>query len=172
MIHRFLSLFVPYPLLALFLFVMWMSLGQTWSPGQIILGLVVSAGGAWAMSALKPDKRIVRRPISAVRLSFNVMVDVVRSNIAVARIILRPANILHPGEGGTSRFMTVHLDLQNPTGLALLSCILTATPGTIWTDYDRASGTLLLHILDLVDEETWTKLIKGRYEQRLMEIFE
>ena len=29
-----------------------------------------------------------------------------------------------------------------------------------------------LHVLDLVDEETWVRLIKDRYERRLMEIFE
>ena len=35
-----------------------------------------------------------------------------------------------------------------------------------------ATGRLLLHVLDLVDEETWVRLIKDRYERRLMEIFE
>ena len=33
-------------------------------------------------------------------------------------------------------------------------------------------GTLLLHVLDLVDEEQWSRLIKDRYERLLMEIFE
>jgi multicomponent K+:H+ antiporter subunit E len=28
-----------------------------------------------------------------------------------------------------------------------------------------------MHILDLVDEETWLRTIKHRYERRLMEIF-
>ena len=29
-----------------------------------------------------------------------------------------------------------------------------------------------MHVLDLVDEETWVRTIKGRYERLLMEIFE
>ena len=47
-----------------------------------------------------------------------------------------------------------------------------ATPGTIWVDYDSRSNTVLLHILDLVDEEQWVRTIKDRYERRLMEVFE
>ena len=48
----------------------------------------------------------------------------------------------------------------------------TSTPGTIWLNYDAAKGTLLLHVLDLVDETVWIRTIKGRYERLLMEIFE
>ena len=54
----------------------------------------------------------------------------------------------------------------------MLSIIITSTPGTIWMNYDAAKGTLLLHVLDLVDETVWIRTIKGRYERLLMEIFE
>ena len=59
-----------------------------------------------------------------------------------------------------------------PTLRPFLALIVTATPGTLWVDFDRRRGTLLLHVLDLVDEESWIQLIKGRYESLLMEIFE
>jgi multicomponent K+:H+ antiporter subunit E len=57
-------------------------------------------------------------------------------------------------------------------GLAVLAIIVTATPGTAWMEYDAASGSLLLHVFDLVDEASWTDLVKNRYEHMLMEIFE
>jgi multicomponent K+:H+ antiporter subunit E len=56
--------------------------------------------------------------------------------------------------------------------LAALACIITATPGTLWVEYDSADNTMLLHVLDLIDDEEWVRIIKGRYEKRLMEIFE
>ena len=59
-----------------------------------------------------------------------------------------------------------------PYGLAALACIITATPGTLWVEYDSADNTMLLHVLDLIDEEEWVRIIKDRYETRLMEIFE
>ncbi|MNV61329.1 putative monovalent cation/H+ antiporter subunit E [compost metagenome] len=63
------------------------------------------------------------------------------------------------------------LDLRNRYGLAVLAIILTSTPGTLWVQYDRATGSLLLHVLDLIEEGEWIDLIKGRYERLLLEIF-
>jgi multicomponent K+:H+ antiporter subunit E len=62
--------------------------------------------------------------------------------------------------------------MRDPYGLAALACIITATPGTVWVEYDSARGTMLLHVLDLLDEEAWIRIIKDRYERRLMEMFE
>ena len=62
--------------------------------------------------------------------------------------------------------------MQSRTGLALLACILTSTPGTAWMEYRADNGRLLVHVLDLVDEQEWIDLIKNRYERMLMEIFE
>ncbi len=71
-----------------------------------------------------------------------------------------------------SGFVAIPLDLRDPLGLAILSIIITSTPGTAWVDYNSARGTLLIHVFDLVDEEGWRKLIKNRYEHLLTEIFE
>jgi multicomponent K+:H+ antiporter subunit E len=62
--------------------------------------------------------------------------------------------------------------MRDPYGLAALACILTATPGTVWVDYESTEGVMLLHVLDLIDEEDWIRIVKGKWEARLMEIFE
>ena len=66
----------------------------------------------------------------------------------------------------------IPLDLRDKTGLAILSCIVTSTPGTAWVEYADDTGTLLIHVLDLVEESEWIRTIKARYEARLLEIFE
>ena len=71
-----------------------------------------------------------------------------------------------------SGFVVIPLDLHDRTGLAVLACIVTSTPGTAWIEYAPDSGVLLIHVLDLVDEAEWVALIKNRYEALLMEIFE
>ncbi len=93
--------------------------------------------------------------------------DVLRSNWAVAQIILAGRR-----KKRVSGFIHVPLELRDRYGLAVLAIILTSTPGTLWVEYEAATGRLLLHVLDLVDEEVWIRLIKDRYECRLMEIFE
>lgn len=161
------SWLLPYPLLTAALLVLWLLLNQSISPGHLILGAIIAVLASWLMAALRPEKPRIRRPGAALRLAGMVLVDILRSNLAVGRIIVRSRE-----PGVNAGFMTIPLDLRSRNGLAVLSIIITSTPGTIWLSYDAAKGTLLLHVLDLVDETVWIRLIKGRYERLLMEIFE
>ena len=156
----------PYPLLIVSLIIMWLLL-TSMSLGQLIVGTAVAMMAAQGLAALTPAKPRIRRWDLVPRLLAIVLYDIVRSNIAVARIILQ-------GDGRERRsgFLTIPLDLRDPLGLAILAVIVTSTPGTAWIDYNATRGTLLLHVFDLVDESEWLDLIKNRYEHLLREIFE
>lgn len=158
---------LPLPLLTATLLAVWLILNESVSPGAIILGGVLAVGTVRMLMALEPPQGRFRRPLAALQLLLVVLADIVRSNTAVARIILR-----RKAGNRTSGFVRIPLDLRAPYGLAALACIITATPGTIWVEYESAGNTVLLHILDLVDEETWAETIKERYEKRLIEVFE
>ncbi len=158
---------LPYPLLFLALLAMWLLMTQSLSPGQFLLGALVALGGCWVMVALDPPRARLGRPKAAACLAGRVFVDVFRSNLAVGSIILGSRDRrTHAG------FMAMRLDLKSPYGLAVLAIILTCTPGTQWVRFDPATGILMLHVLDLVDDKEWVRTIKGRYEGLLMEIFE
>lgn len=158
---------IRYPRLALFMFVGWLLLAERITPGQVVLAAFAGVGGAWMMSRLQLPPVSPRQVRVMLRLLAHVTADIIRSNFAVARIVLgRRSAWQH------SNFLMIPLDLRNRAGLALLGCIVTATPGTIWVSYDSVSGQLLLHILDLIDRDEWTRTIKNRYERLLMEIFE
>lgn len=161
------SWFLPYPLFSAALLALWLLLNQSVSPGHLVLGSVLAVLASWAMAALRPEKPRIRRPGAALRLAGMVLIDILRSNLAVGRIIVRSRE-----PGVNAGFLTIPLDLRDRQGLAVLSVIITSTPGTIWVSYDAAKGTLLLHVLDLIDETVWVRTIKDRYERRLMEIFE
>ncbi|HWJ68431.1 MAG TPA: Na+/H+ antiporter subunit E [Sphingobium sp.] len=155
---------VPFPLLALFLFAMWVLL-TGFSPGHILLGAVIALLVSRVMLTLKPERPRIRFSMAMVRLAGLVFVDILRSNIAVARIVLfRPAR-QHSG------FIQFPTELRNPYALAALAIIITATPGTLWLQHDAQRHIVLIHVLDLVDEAEWIALIRHRYERLLMEIF-
>jgi multicomponent K+:H+ antiporter subunit E len=158
---------LPFPLLTAALLALWLLLTGSVAPGAIVLGGVLAFGAGRALTALDPPKSRFRRPRAALRLALVVLAEIVRSNNAVARIILRPV-----ARHRRSGFVRIPLDMRAPYGLAALACIITATPGTLWVEYDSADNTMLLHVLDLIDEEEWVRIIKDRYETRLMEIFE
>ena len=52
-----------------------------------------------------------------------------RSCFNVAQII-----VLRRSADVNARFIRVPLDLKSPHGLALLSCLINSTPGTVWVD--------------------------------------
>lgn len=158
---------LPYPILTLSLTLMWLLLQQSMGLGHILLGFVVAFAASHAMARLQPHKPRIRRPGLILRLAAEVTVDIFRSNIAVARILLADER-----RKSTAGFLKMPLALKDPAGLAVLSCIITATPGSAWLEYDPVESTVLIHVLDLIDEQEWIDTIKRRYETLLLEIFQ
>lgn len=157
---------LPYPVLTAALLLMWLLL-TSFSFGQFLLGGGIALAASRAMAALQPSKPRLRRWQLIPWLLGIVALDILRSNFAVASIILQGSR-----RDRAAGFVAIPLDLRDKTGLAVLACIVTSTPGTAWIEYAHDTGVLLIHVLDLVDEEEWIALIKSRYEALLMEIFE
>ena len=156
------------PGLALALAALWLLLNQSLAPGHVALGLLLGTSLGWAASSLRPLRARIRRWDIVFLLTWTVFLDVVRSNVAVARIVLG----LDRDGARRSGFLDIPLDLRDPHGLAALATIVTATPGTVWAGLSADGATLTLHVLDLDDEAKWTRIIKERYERPLRRIFE
>ena len=157
----------PHPLLTIALTLMWLLLQQSLGLGHVLLGFAVAWAASHAMARLQPHRPRIRRPGLVLKLFAEVTVDVVRSNIAVCRIILAGQR-----RQTTAGFIKMPLELTDPAALAVLSCIITATPGSAWLEYSPTESSVLIHVLDLIDEQQWVDTIKRRYEILLLEIFQ
>lgn len=157
---------LPHPMLVLCLVLVWLLLTR-FSLGHLILGTVIAGFAGWAFARVEPAPPRIRAYLPLVRLALQVAVDIIRSNLAVARLIL--SNGRHGARH--SDFVEIPLRLRDPVGLALLSMIVTATPGTAWLEYDAETGVLLLHVFDMIETDDWPALIRDRYESRLLEAF-
>lgn len=158
---------LPFPIASTSLVVLWLLLNQTLSFGHVLLGVVIALVGGWFLTSLEVPRAHPKCLGAILRLAGLVIADIVRSNVAVARIILGLER-----RRWTSGFVEIPLELRDPYGLTALACIITSTPGTLWVNFDEASGTLTIHVLDLIDKSEWVRTIKGRYERLLLEIFE
>jgi multicomponent K+:H+ antiporter subunit E len=159
---------VPRPFLTLVLLVLWLILNDSMAPVDLLLGTAIGVAGSAVYGLLKLAPARAKPVVgSALVLLWLVLVDIIRSNIAVAGIVLRLS-----GRDRVAGFLPIPLQLRDPAGLAVLACIVTATPGTSWARHDEATGVLTLHVLDLVEPEQWVRQFQDRYERRLMEIFE
>ena len=161
------NVFVRFSALPLAVVVMWLLINQSLAPGHIVLGALLAIPVTWFTRRLRPLRARPRKLWVGVKLLGIVLRDIIQSNINVGIIILgasrRQPNI---------EFIDIPLELRNPHGLGVLSMIITATPGTVWSGYDRENNILRLHILDLQDTQFWVDTIKGHYERPLMEMFE
>lgn len=158
---------IPHPLLSSLLVLMWLAL-TSFSLGNLLLGALIALAAGWAVEHLHPPRPRIRRWSAIPQLALIVALDILRSNISVARVLL-----LGPGHPAYhSGFVELNLRLRDPNAIAVMAIILTATPGTAWLEYEAEDGRLLLHVLDLRSEDDWQVLIRDRYETLLMEIFE
>ncbi|HEX6005410.1 MAG TPA: Na+/H+ antiporter subunit E [Burkholderiales bacterium] len=156
-----------FPLLWLALVAMWLVLNRTLAAGDVMLGALVALAAVLGLARLKPVSTRYRRPLTVFKLAAVVLLDIVRSNLAVAAIVVRPGT-----RGRVAGFVDIPLDTRHPMALAALACIITATPGTTWAKYDSLANVVTIHVLDLVDGPAWVRTIKNRYVAKLKEVFE
>ncbi|MFA7623459.1 MAG: Na+/H+ antiporter subunit E [Pusillimonas sp.] len=145
---------------------LWLLLNQTLEASQIVAGASIALLLSWAAMKLRPLRSTPKKPLVIMKLFCLVCYDITKSNIDVFKIIWFKPQTHTPG------FIRIPLDMRDPHGLAALACILTYTPGTVWSGYSEKSGVLTLHVLDLEDAQHWIDLVKNRYERPLKEIFE
>ncbi len=154
-----------YPLLWLGLFAMWLLLSRSLAPGQLLLGALVASFCCWAIATFGLRRPDIRKPGLVLKLFGLVLADIFRSNLAVLQLAVTRRE-------PKSVFVTIPLELREPNALAVLACIITATPGSAWIDYNARSHTVLVHVLDTEDDIAWVETIKRNYEALLLEIFQ
>ena len=157
----------PAPLLSVALFVLWLLLNLSVSPGNLLLGVALGVLAPILMAPLRPQHAHIRRPLVVARLIARVGLDVIVSNLLVARGVLRAGS-----RPPRSAFVHIPLAMRDAHGLAALSMITTVVPGTVWSELALDRSVLLLHVFDLEDEAAFIEHFKHTYERPLMEIFE
>lgn len=154
--------------LTLALIGIWLLLNAEVSLLSIAFGTLLAVLLVLAIARLRPVRPRVRHIHLAIPLIAAWLVDILLSNLGVARVVLG----LVRGRQVRSGFIEIPLELRDPHGLAILAVIVTSTPGTCWAGVTPDGRALRLHMLDIRDEQGWIRSFKRRYERRLLRIFE
>ena len=159
---------LPYPFTSVLLAIVWLLISQSLAVAHILLALLLALGLPLLTRSLRPlPDPYFYRPFALLRLLGMGLVEIIRSCFNVAGIIL----FVNKNQV-RSQFIRVPLELSNPYGLAVLSCLININPGTVWVETLEEPHELVLHVFDLHDEQWWIDTIKTVYEKPLMEIFE
>ncbi len=157
---------LPQPLLSLFLWLVWLLLVNTVSPGHLLLGAVLAVILPLLTSCFWPDRPHVHSPWRLLRYIAVLLWDIGLANLTVARLILGPTRRLRPG------FIHLPLTLESEFAISVLASTISLTPGTVSSNLSSDRKTLLIHALDIENEAEEIAHIKQRYEKPLKEIFE
>lgn len=157
----------PAPLLSVALLVLWLLLNRSVSSGYVVLGVLLGLLIPVLLRGLRPLPVRVSHPLTIVRLAARIVWDTSVSNFNVLKFLLFPKMRKHP-----AAFVHIPLDLRDPNALAVLAMIVCLTPGTAWAEISRDRSLLLIHALEVNDEQEVINHIKQCYERPLMEIFE
>ena len=157
---------LPHPLLSLVVALVWMLLVNRFAWGSLVFALVLGLVVPAATAPYWPDRARIGSPTRIAAYVAIVIWDIVKANIAVARIVLfLPKRALRPC------WLTVPLDLTSPEAITVLAGTITLTPGTVSCDLSEDGRALLVHCLHAPDPDAVLDEIKTRYESRLKEIF-
>lgn len=157
----------PHPLLTLVLTATWLLLVNHFSPGNLLLGAILGTVLPIMTEPYWPHRPRINRPVVFLGYCLLVVWDIIKANIAVARIVLfMPNSRMQPA------WIAVPLDLRSPEAISVLAGTITLTPGTVTADMSADGRALLVHALHAPDPEAIRDEIKTRYEARLRRIFE
>lgn len=156
---------LPHPILSLALAALWLLLNNTAAPGHVLLGVVLGLALPLVIRRFWSGRMTVHRPAALFRLLPVVLVDIVTANLAVAALILNPVRTPQP------RFLRFPLELEDRYAIALLAGIITLSPGTVSAELSPDRRYLLIHGLNIPDEQAAVAHIKARYEAPLKEAF-
>ncbi|MDB2355643.1 MAG: Na+/H+ antiporter subunit E [Pseudoalteromonas sp.] len=168
---------LPTPFRSLLLFVVWLLLNNSVSAGHIVLATIFSILIPIATFPFRDPQPLILKPGLAIKQLFIVLYDIVTANLQVALLILGPVKKLRPA------FVKVPLDLSHEMPITILASTVSLTPGTVSAEVypipeslpegeQPTQRFLLIHVLDLADEEALINTIKTRYEAPLKEIFQ
>ncbi len=157
---------LPRPALTVVLTLLWLLLNNTLSFGHLLLGLFLGWVIPLMVQRYLPVTPKVRHPLKLCLFTLKVGYDIVVANVSVAKLVLGPKERLRPA------FVEVPMDIENDSVLALLTSIISLTPGTVSASLRADHKVLLVHGLDVPDVYVLISEIKQRYEAPLLEIFE
>lgn len=147
------------PLVLVWLTIVWVALWGNVSVLTVVGGLAVAVlvSLVFPLPPLRLDLRV--RPVPLLVLLGRFAVDVVRSSVQVAVVVLRPRRPL--------RNAVVEVNLRTPSDFVLtvvaeMTCLI---PGSLVVEARRSTHTLFLHVLDVGDREGVERFRQGVLDQ-------
>lgn len=151
-------------LINLFLAVVWMFMGSEFSVASFTTGYIMGLVAVFLLRRFLPGSFYVKRVWRIVKLFFIFIIEMVKANIDVVKIVLSPKIDVHPG------FYAYPCDLEEDWEVVLLASLITLTPGTVVVAISDDHSTIYIHGVDMRSAEEEIENIKNAFEKEIKEV--
>lgn len=153
-------------------FLVWIALTSIRDTQEVIAGFIVALlvtllAGHFLIAA-ESRKHPIRRTFAAILYFFKFLWEMIKANLHVAYLVVHPQMPIKPG------IVKIKTRLTNEAAITILTNSITLTPGTLTVDVNPDDKAIYVHWIDVesTDIEAATQKIGGKFEARLMEVFE
>ncbi|MBI5974148.1 Na+/H+ antiporter subunit E [Staphylococcus canis] len=150
----------------LFLAVFWLFLSDSYTMNNFVLGYLFALFLVYLMRHLLPGRFYIITLYKVFKLLLIFLIELIKANLDVLRIILQP-HIKNE-----SAFFIYETDLEHKWQVALLSNLITLTPGTVVIGVNDDMKRLYIHCLDFSTKEEEVAGIKASLEKAVREVGE
>ena len=150
----------------LILAIFWLFLSDSYTMNSFVLGYLFALLLVYLMRKILPGRFYIITLYKIIKLIFVFLIELIKANIDVLRIILRPRI------KNESAFFVYETDLQHKWQVALLSNLITLTPGTVVIGVNDDMKRLYIHCLNFSTKEEEVASIKGSLEKAVREVGE
>lgn len=132
--------------------------------GTFVTGYIIGLVAVYILRNFLPGRFYLKRLYWMVRLFLVFIIELVKANVDVVRIVMAPKIDIHPG------FYAYPNDLEEEWEVALLSTLITLTPGTVVVAISEDYSIIYIHGLDMDDADAEIANIKTSFENVIKEV--
>ncbi|WP_251550351.1 Na+/H+ antiporter subunit E [Neobacillus muris] len=151
-------------LLNIVLAFLWMFIKVGFDPISFIKGYLFGLLVIFVFRRFFNSRFYLYRVWAFFKLTFIFLRELVMSNIAIVKIVLKPKLDMSPG------IFALQTDLTKDWQITLLSSLITLTPGTLVIDVSEDNRTLFVHAMDIREVEDEISSIKQTFERAILEV--
>jgi len=129
--------------MAAWLVVVWVMLWGSVTPANVLGGVAVAAALLLVFPLPPVGSPGIFRPFALVRFLGFFLIELVRSSLRVAALVVRPRSQMHQA------VLAIPVRAASDQLLTLLANAISLTPGTLTLEVDRPGSTLYVHVLDV-----------------------
>ncbi|WP_428909872.1 Na+/H+ antiporter subunit E [Niallia sp. Krafla_26] len=151
-------------LLNLVLAFLWMFMKNSYEPINFFMGYVIGLIMLFIFRRFFSTRFYLGRVFAILHLLLVFIKEVILSNLAVLKIVLKPKLDMKPG------IFALPLDVKKGWEIYILSCLITLTPGTLVMKVSNDRKLLYIHAMDVPDVKDSIGSIKNGFERLIKEV--